>query len=121
TCSPYELVANCVMNQRRIAGEAELAKDARAVGADRARRKPHLARDLADLLAGGEQPHDAVFTIRELLVQRLLRIARAFRGEDFRERCGNILAAVRHFAHGGGEFLWRAVLGDVTSAACAQY
>src|SRR5438270_4178648 len=109
----YELVTNCVVHERRVAGKAELAQDARAISAHGRGRKAHLAGDLADLLAGGEQPHDAILAIGELLVQRFLRIARALRGEDFGERGGDILAAVRDLAHGGGELLRRAVLGDV--------
>src|SRR5678815_1057465 len=70
-----QLVSHGVVHQRGVAGDAELAQDARAIGADRARREAHLLRDLADLLAGGEQPHHAVLAIGELLVQCLLRIA----------------------------------------------
>src|SRR2546421_1657058 len=84
--SPDELVPDRVVDKGGVAGEAEFAQDARAVGAHGGGRQPHLFGDLADLLAGGEQPHDAVLAVRQLLVQRLLRIARAFRGENLRQR-----------------------------------
>src|SRR5436853_1658804 len=63
-----ELVADGVVHERRVARKSELAQDARAIGAHRRGRQAHLACDLADLLAGGEQPHDAVFAVGELLV-----------------------------------------------------
>src|SRR5919204_842411 len=116
-----ELVANGVVHERCVARQAELAQDARAIGADGGGREAHLARDLADLLAGREQPHHAVLAVRELLVQRLLRIARALRREDLGERRRDVLAAVGDLAYGGGELLRRAVLGDVAGAAGAQY
>src|SRR3954464_475652 len=119
--SAYELVANGVVDEGRIAGKAELAQDARAIRAHRGRREPHLARDLADLLAGGEEPHHAVLAVGEFFVQRFLRIARAFARQDFGQRGGNVLAAVGHLAHRRGELLRRAVLGDVAGAACAQH
>src|SRR5690606_25373566 len=118
--STNQLMPHGVMNERGVAGETELAQDARAIGAHRARRKAHLAGDLADLLAGREQPHDAVLAVGQLLVQRLLRIARAFGGEDLRERRAHVLAAVRDLAHRGGKLLRRAVLGDVAGCAAAQ-
>src|SRR4051794_7519241 len=77
-----ELVANRVVHERCVARESELAQDARAIGADGARRESHLARDLANLLARGKQPHHAIFAVGELLVQRFLRIARALRCQD---------------------------------------
>src|SRR6478752_1219634 len=98
TCSPYELVADGVVDERGVARESKLAKDPCAIGADGAGREAHLTGDLADLLAGREQPHDAVFAIGEFLVQRLLRVAGAFGSQYLRERRGNVLAAVRHFA-----------------------
>src|SRR5919198_4953786 len=54
----YELMSDRVVHERGVACEPELTQDARAIRADRRGREPHLARDLADLLAGGKQPHD---------------------------------------------------------------
>src|SRR5581483_10757480 len=116
-----ELVTDGVVHERRVAREPELAQDARAIGTYRAGREAHLARDLADLLAGGEQPHHAVLAIRQFFMQRFLRIARAFRGENLRQRGAHVFAAVRHFAHRGGQFLRRAVLRDVAGAPCPQH
>src|SRR5947209_4356369 len=118
---PDELVPNRVVYERCVARQAELAQDARAIGADRARREAHLAGDLADLLAGGKQPHHAVLAIRELLVQRLLRIARALRGQDLGERRAHVFPAIGDLANRGGELLRRAVLRDVARAAGAQH
>src|ERR1041385_2953760 len=117
----YQLVPDRVVDQRGVARQAELAQDAGAVGADRRGREPHLLGDLADLLAGREQPHHAVLAVGELLVERLLRIGGAFARQDFRERGGNVLAAVRHLAHGGGELGGRAFLGDVAGGAAAKH
>src|SRR6266850_1339601 len=109
------------MNECRVAGKAELAQDPGTVGAHRAGRQAHLTSDLADLLARGEQPHHAVLAVREFLVQCLLRVARALGGENFRQRGRDVFAAVRDFAHGGGQLLRRAVLRDVAGAAGAQH
>src|SRR6185369_6441146 len=64
--SAYELVEHRVVHERGVAGEAELAQDARAVGAHGRGRQAHLLGDLADLLARREQPHDAVLAVGEL-------------------------------------------------------
>src|SRR3954471_20105583 len=117
----YELMPDRVVHEGRVAREAELAQDSRAIRAHRRGRESHLARDLADLLAGSEQPHDAVLAVRELLVQRLLRITRALGREDLRQRRAYVFAAVRHLAYRGRQLLRRAVLGDVAGAARAQH
>src|SRR3954469_24625927 len=80
--SADELVPHRVVDQGGIAGQAELAQDASAIRAHGAGAQSHFLRDFADLLARGEEPHDAIFAIGELLVERFLRIARAFRRED---------------------------------------
>src|SRR5574341_2462482 len=118
---PDELVADRVVDQRCVAGQRELAQDARAVGAHRRGRQPQLLGDLADLLAGGEQPHHAIFAVGELLVRRFLRIARALGGENLGQRRRHVLPAIGDLAHGGGELLRRAVLRDIARGAAAQH
>src|SRR6185503_17147809 len=89
-----QLVLDGVLDELCIVRQAELAQDARAVGADRTRAEKHLLRDLADRLAGSEQPEHAVFAIGQRLVRRACPVRRQAGSQFLRQPGADVAAAL---------------------------